>query len=106
MNETPILRWKERSGVYDKPAIIHYSSSVGLKFKKKNDFIQVRSKHPELKGVKNDLENLKIESVSMIDGICIVCSKKEYDGKKVDRIETYAYATYAKDMPNLFNLSY
>jgi len=105
MGLTTIFKWRERSGFKNFEDSSH--NKIGFKFKKVKDYISVRSDNSELEDPKIDFQNLKINTITMKDGFCFICSDGEYNGKKVDRIETYAYTTYVKELPyppNFFNL--
>jgi len=97
----PVLKWKER---WSNVNFHIYDNSIGFKFKKIKDNYSIKSKQPALKEVGFNTRDLKLELISMSNGVCKFFSSKEYEDKKVDHVESYAYASYRKNMPNLFNL--
>jgi len=113
--ESVVLKWRYR-GCLKAATNWKYKSSlknlykkIGFKFKKLKDYILVRNNFSELKETGIDVQSLKLNTITMKDGLCFLCSDGNYNSRKVDRIETYAYATYTKNssnsyIPKLINL--
>jgi hypothetical protein len=99
-----LLKWIDRSDIFSHSPKPNYPFCMGYKFKKIKDIYSIKGKQPELKEIDFNTRDLKLESISMLNGVCKFCSSKEDDDKRVEHNETYAYISYRKNMPNLFNL--
>jgi hypothetical protein len=108
-----VLKWRYRGGLKAasnwkyRTSLKNLYNKIGFKFKKLNDYISVKSKYYELKDTEIDIKNLKLNTITMKDGLCFFCSDGIYNDKTVERVEHYAYTAYIKGMralPNLFNL--